>query len=70
MLDDGNGQNTRGNVRVESDVDKFEKDLNDLQEILNVVVDLMQCSMKGNLSYATINFLRTFSVKKNGQLHK
>jgi len=65
VLDDGDGQITRGNVRVESDVDHFEKDLNDLQEILNVAVDLMQYSINRNLSHATINFLLTFSVKQN-----
>jgi len=32
MLDDEDGQTVRGNLRVASDVDKFEKDLNDLQE--------------------------------------
>jgi len=47
MVDDGDGQSTRGNIRVESDVE-FEKDLNNLQVILNIVVDLVQCSMNGN----------------------
>jgi len=64
ILDDGDGPRTWGNIHVESDINKFEKDLNNLKEILNVVVDLVECSMNGNLPHVIIKFLRTFLQKK------
>jgi len=50
-----------GDMRRE--VDRFKNDLNDMQGILNVVSELVQCTANGNVPNDTINFLRTLSVK-------
>jgi len=65
MLYDGNWQNIRGNVQLKSKFNKFEKKLNDLQQVWNVVVELVRCSTNENPPSVDINFLCTFLVKKN-----
>jgi len=50
-----------GDIRRE--VDRFKNDLNDMQGILNVVSELVQCTINKNVPNDTINFMRTLFGK-------